>query len=530
MTVRLRDHLRQDAWEIYMDGNQKKLAWRRSCHGWLGIAALLPLMAGCGSIAPLAGKDFAPARVSDNHSIGNQQVTPTSPSSQDNSAVRQARFDMTGFKAQNEGVVTVGGKVGDNDKLPDEKASLSERMTFDQVVSATLLADPKIRAGFELINQAKADLKTSSLFPNPTLTTDGVFLPLRAFTPDRPGGPPQMDVIVGYPIDWFLFGKRAAAMASARIGVRQSESDYADLIRQRVTAAATAFYDVLEAKSLVDLARLDAKNLSEFATRTEKSIKDGGKPMVDLHRIRLDLLKSEQAVREAEAAVVVAKGKLRSLFGRTAPDPDFDVVGDLDAPLTAEPIDLEKAYALAQENRPDIQSLRLQVDKAKADIVVEERKKWPQITPGVGYSRQFQGTALGAPDADSMTATVTMTLPVFDRNQGNRWKAQSIAVQNSFLLDSALADLRAEITQAHSDFITAYRNTQAIGVEQKKTAQAVLDSIIKGKEFGGRPVIDVLDAERSYRETHRAYINSRANYWRAAYRFSSATGKQIGQP
>ena len=67
----------------------------------------------------------------------------------------------------------------------------------------------------------------------------GQYLPLRPFTPHQPGGPSEIDVQVGYPIDWFLFGKRAAAMASARLGVRQSEADYADLIRQRVTATAT---------------------------------------------------------------------------------------------------------------------------------------------------------------------------------------------------------------------------------------------------------------------------------------------------
>ena len=150
-------------------------------------------------------------------------------------------------------------------------------------------------------------------------------------------------------------------------------------------------------------------------------------------------------------------------------------------------MELEKAYALAQENRPVIQSLRRQVDKARADIVVEERKKWPQITPGIGYSRQFQEVALGAPDADSWQATVTITLPLSDRNQGNRRKAQSIAAQNSYLLESALVDLRAEITQAHVDFLTAYRNTQAIGQEQMKTAQAVLDSIIKGKSSVAGP-------------------------------------------
>ena len=129
-----------------------------------------------------------------------------------------------------------------------------------------------------------------------------------------------MDVILGYPIDWFLFGKRAAGMASARLGVQQSEADYADLIRQRVAMTASAFYDLVEAKALLNWCA-DARNLSELAARTQQAVKDGGKARVDLDRVRLDALKSEQAVREAEAAVVVAKGKLRSLFGRKTRDP-----------------------------------------------------------------------------------------------------------------------------------------------------------------------------------------------------------------
>ncbi len=501
----------QNAKDIPMDDPKKKSTQAMLSLFWLGLFAALPVMAGCNSIFSrvVAGQTF----------------------SEDDSSAGQARIDVARFKEFNENiVVSLEGPIDDKARLPAEKAAPSQKMTFNQAVSATLTADPKIRAGLESITQAKADLLTSSLLPNPSLTTDGIFLPIQTFTPNRPGGPPQMDVILGYPIDWFLFGKRAAGMASARWGVQQSESDYADLIRQRVAMTASAFYDLVEAKALLKLAREDARNLSELAARTQQALKDGGKAKVDLDRVRLDALKSEQAVRQAEAAVVVAKGKLRSLFGRKTPDPDFDVIADLDAPLTGEPMELEKAYALAQENRPDIQSLRRQVDKARADIVVEERKKYPQITPGIGYSRQFQEVALAAPDADSWQATVTMTLPVFDRNQGNRWKAQSIAAQNSYLLESALVDLRAEITQAQADFVTAYRNTQAIGQEQMKTAQSVRDSIIKGKEFGGRPLIDVLDAERAYRDTYRDYINSRADYWRAVYRFSAALGKQIAQP
>jgi cobalt-zinc-cadmium efflux system outer membrane protein len=328
-----------------------------------------------------------------------------------------------------------------------------------------------------------------------------------------------------------LFGKRAAAMASARLGVRQSEADFADLIRQRVLACATAFYDLVEAKELLKLAREDVANLKKVEAITAKAVTAGNRTKVDLERVRLDMLKSEQALREAESAVPVAKAKLRSLLGRADADPLFDIEADIDTALTAERIPLEGAYALAKENRPDIKSLEWQVAKADADVVVEDRKRFPEIAPAVGYTRQFQGPALGQPDANTWNVSLTSTLPLCNRNQGNRMKARSVAVQNRFLLTTALVDLRAEVTQVYQEFETAEKNAHAIAQNQKKAAKDVLDAITKSYEaVGGRPYVDVLDAQRSYRETYRAYINSRANYWRAAYRFSAVIGKQIAPP
>lgn len=408
-----------------------------------------------------------------------------------------------------------------------ESKNIPSKLKFDQVIRATLLADNKIRAGLEAITQANADLRTSSLLPNPTLLTDGIFLPLQHWTPDRPGGPPQTDVQVGFPIDWFLFGKRVSAMASATQGVRQSESDYSDLIRTRVRDAAVAFYDVLEAKALLELARADTENLTKLEAATKKAADAGGRPLVDLNRVRLDLLKSQQALREAEAAHAITKAKLRSFLGRTDPDTTFDVEGNLDAPLDGEPLPVEQAYATAQENRPDIQSLRRKVSKAQADSVVERRKAFPQVTPLLGYTRQFQTEVLGVPDADSLTVSVTTTLPFFDRNQGNRAKAESVEVQSNLNLRSGLVDLRAEIVQVVEDFRTAYKSASALAKEQLKLATEVRDSITKAYEAGGRPLIDVLDAQRNYRETYRLYISSRANYWRSLYKFSAAIGKQI---
>jgi cobalt-zinc-cadmium efflux system outer membrane protein len=88
--------------------------------------------------------------------------------------------------------------------------------------------------------------------------------------------------------------------------------------------------------------------------------------------------------------------------------------------------------------------------------------------------------------------------------------------------------VRTDVTQAFEDFNTAQKNAHAIGQDQKKAAKDVLDKLTKSHEVvGGTSYVDVLAAQRTYRETYRAYINSRANYWRAVYRFSASIGKQI---
>lgn len=400
-------------------------------------------------------------------------------------------------------------------------------LTLDQVINATLLADPKLRAGFESINQANADALTASLRPNPELFMDAQLLPLtRPFTVDRQGGPPQSDININYPIDWFLFGKRAAAMQAAGLGVKASEADYADLVRQRVQDAATAYYDVLEAKAIIELARQDVDNLKRVEAVTEKAVEGGGRPQVELSRIRLDRLKSEQVLREAENALVGATARLRAVMGRADADAAFEVAGTLDGIPPVEPLPVEEAFAVAQQNRPDIHALRWRVAQGKANVELERRKAYPAVTPQAGYTRQYQQKAIGFPDADSYMLGLTMTLPVFDRNQGNRAKAASITAQNQFQLQAGVVDLRAEVIQADQDLRTAAATSRAVASDQLQTAGQVREAITKAYEAGGRPLIDVLDAQRNYRETYRLFITSRANFGRASVRYSAAIGTQ----
>jgi len=55
----------------------------------------------------------------------------------------------------------------------------------------------------------------------------------------------------------------------------------------------------------------------------------------------------------------------------------------------------------------------------------------------------------------------------------------------------------------------------------------IRDKIRAAYELGGKPLIEVLDAQRAYRDTYRLHIASRSGYWHSLYALDVAVGKQV---
>ena len=197
----------------------------------------------------------------------------------------------------------------------------------------------------------------------------------------------------------------------------------------------------------------------------------------------------------------------------------------MDTPV--KPIESEAAFKWAEENRPDLNALRRQLDKAEADINLQESKAYPQVAPTIGYSRQFQQQAIGFPDANSWMAGVNVSVPIFDRNQGNIAKAKSVKNQTRFNLQAQLVDLRAEIDQAVKTFASSYLFLTNDDPGQLEAAKNVRDKITQAYELGGKTLIEVLDAQRTYLETYRVHISGRSGYWHSLNQLNAAIGKEI---
>jgi len=397
-------------------------------------------------------------------------------------------------------------------------------VSFNQMMFAGLNSHPTIGATFEQIRQSQGDLLQASLLPNPTLFTDIQMLPFRRpFTENRQGGPPQQDVFLTYPIDWFLFGKRTAKIAATQYALNVSQANFQDMMRLRAEEVAASFYDVVRTQALEELAQANVENLESVETTTRRAVEVGKRPAVELNRVRLDVLSARQELRLARAASLSAQAALRSLTNWEDGSAELRVDWPLITPLITECLPIEQALEVAERTRPDLESLRWRVTQSGAEVVVEQRAARPQIAPSFGWTHQYQ-KEIAQPDADSWNANVTMSVPIFDRNQGNIAKAQAVQHQNQLQYQARLLSVRAEVRQAVADLHAAEDNAKAVADEQLQLASKVRDSIVEAYSLGGRPLIDVLDAQRNYRETFRLYITTRTAFWTALYRYRAAVG------
>jgi cobalt-zinc-cadmium efflux system outer membrane protein len=346
------------------------------------------------------------------------------------------------------------------------------------------------------------------------------------FTPLLQGGPPQLDLGVSYPLDWLLFGKRGAAVTSAQLGLEGARAAHDDFVRHKRADVAAAFFDVLEAKELLDLARQDAADLDRIQSIAQQRASLGGAAPVEVDRIAVATLEARRELRRREAGLRVARSMLAAMLGRTGSDAEFEIEGTLEFATPPAPPDVAALAIDAEAARPDIAARKRAVERSAADVRLAQRTAWPELTPRVGYTRQYQ-QVIGFPDVSSWGFGVDLSVPLFDRNQGNVSKGVSVQSQRELELRAALIALRAELTQVVSDYSVAREAVLAEDQAQLEAARRVRERVQSAYELGGRPLLEVLDAQRVYREASRESASGRASLLRAAHRLNAAVGREV---
>ncbi len=396
--------------------------------------------------------------------------------------------------------------------------------TWDQIKEKFEFSNPTLKAARLNIDESRAAEITAYLRPNPdfSLSADGTQL-TRYEGIYRPFAGTQLSPGVSYLRE--RQNKRELRRDQAKESTTIAETTYLDNERGLVFTLRSSFVQVLQSKAFLQNARenLDYWDHELEVNRTRYNA--GDLAQVDLNRLELQRVQFESDFETAMVNLRTAKIQLLMLLNARTPIEQFDVSGPYDFPAEVRP--LEEFRAIALETRPDLKVAMQNVDLAKVthQLAVANGSTDPTWSVWVTHNPSFNNPF----DNNTIGASVSIPLRIFDRNQGEKARTEVDITRNERLRDAAEAQVFNDVDTAYWTLVQNLNLLRPYKTKYLPMAMDVRDKVSFSFRNGGSSLLDYLDAEKSYRDTRLAYLNLISSYMTAAAQMNMAAGKEVAQ-
>ena len=381
-----------------------------------------------------------------------------------------------------------------------------------------------MRANKLNIDESREAEITAYLRPNPDLTisTDGTQLS-RYEGVYRPFAGTQYGPAVSYLHE--REHKRELRRDQAKESTAVAESTYQDQDRNLVFNLRNAFVQALQAKAVLQNAKDNLEYWDKELDVNRTRYKAGDIAQLDLNRLELQRVQFESDYENALVSLRTSRIQLLMLLNDRTPIDQFDVTGNFD--FSEELMPLQEFRNLALNTRPDLKAAVQNVELAKIthQLAVANGSTDPTFSLWATHNPSFNNPF----DNNTIGASISIPLRIFDRNQGEKARTQIDVVRNERLRDANQAQVFNDVDSAYYTMLQNVNLLKPYKAKYLALATDVRDKMAFSYKNGGASLLDYQDAEKSYRDTRLAYLNLIGSYLTAASQMNLAVGQEVIQ-
>lgn len=372
-------------------------------------------------------------------------------------------------------------------------------MKLEDLFALALDANPDLAIARARADAARGKLVQAGLYPNPTVGIDAQQIGLKK-KEGQPSAIFAQEIVTG--------GKLDLAQAAAFHGV--AAADWQAITQwYNVTARIrAAFYEVLTAQREVKVGEEVLEIAKKGLDTNERLAKAGQVGEPDVLRARVELNLTENRLQIAQQRLAAAWKLLATAVGK--PDLRLAAVdGNLDEELPAYEYEALLASVMARSSA--LQEAKAEVLQAQRELDLAVAQVCPNVqvgvTPGYDYGE----------NNPILTATVSVPVPIFNRNQGNIMTARAEIARTTRTTQQVQVRLTERLATAYQQY-EASRKT--VTLYEKKVLPDATESLrLIRLAFGtGDPKFDfnaVLDAQRTLANARLSLIQARGETWKA---------------
>ena len=314
-------------------------------------------------------------------------------------------------------------------------------------------------------------------------------------------------------------GRTEISVRQAETNVQTERSRLFTAEQNVMLSGATAFVDVISARSVVELQTNNLNRLEKQLEATRERFKVG-------EVTRTDVAQAEARVDRAKADKIRATGDLTSsnstyqrVFGKRA--------GELQQPEEVKdlPREITEAVNYALENNFSLIAAKFEELSALDGVSLSQSSLRPTVTvSGSASHSETSGDADSSSTSLSLNANISIPLYQAGAVYSGIRSAKEEANRRRILVEAARRNVIETSSKAFTAWTTARAQAEALEAEVA-SAEIALEGVEQEALVGARTVLDVLDAEQERLSAQVRLVRASRDTFVAAYTLLSALGK-----
>ena len=374
-------------------------------------------------------------------------------------------------------------------------------LTRARIVELARSSSPSVRIAATAVDELRADLIGARRFARDNPVLEAVAGP-------RWGEETALDIEATLAVPIELGGKRRKRIAAAEAAIDRATAEVAVDEQEAISRALRSYYRALHAQERLRLTEERHRLADQLLGAARSRLEAGDIAELEVNLAATEVARAQSDAMSESAEVERARGELAITLGLDGPDAAV-VEGALS--------DRTWFDALEPAERADLAAARSAIDENRAAVASADAARFPDLDVRVTYAREGTG-------ADVILAGVAVTLPFFDRGQGERAGARARVRGARLQLELAQTAVTTEVEVA----TRAYRSSVASVAKLETDALPLVDRneqlAVTAYQAGKAEVGTVILVRREALETRREHLDRQLEAALAGVELARALG------
>lgn len=369
------------------------------------------------------------------------------------------------------------------------------------------------------IEMAEAEVIQAKLFENPVISLEqNVYNRLNGkyFDMGKEG-----EAVVEIEQLIYIAGQRNKRVRVEKLNKEMAVHQFEEVLRTLKSELNSKFIELYYTEKFLSIYDKEIEYLQQLLEVMKEQNDKGNISLLEKSRIQALLLSLQQERNETSHQLISLQGDMKLLLGLNASEtfePVFDesVLKQID--ITSIPF-IELNNRLAE--RPDLKMARTNIQASRANVSLQKSLAFPEVSLKGSYDRA------GNFCDNYFAIGLSISIPVFNRNQGNIKSARLSVLQNTSREELARKQAEKELFTSYARLEKAVKLYNSSNYELERDFETIIDGVNTNFRKRNISLLEFIDYYQAYKETCLQLYQTQKDVFLAMEEINTVTGSDV---